>query len=76
LSELEPIIELIGAVARQWLSDAKHDAGELQELAEWLGMPPDRLSVLAARRAYTPRRAGRRASSEVHCESKHRAPAR
>lgn len=36
-------LALLGAVARQWLKDAKKDQDELTGFAAWLGLRPDEL---------------------------------
>ena len=44
--DLEGAVSLLGAVARQWMQDAKQDPHELALLAQWLGMEPEALRRL------------------------------
>lgn len=41
--DFDGAVALLGAVARQWLKDAKTNPDELASLAAWLGLRPDEL---------------------------------
>lgn len=42
--DLDGAISLLIAVVREWANEARRDPGELQSLADFLGMPPARVA--------------------------------
>lgn len=56
LIALDDAITLLGAVARQWLADARDDPHELELLADWLGIRPAELTAGRPAPASAPRR--------------------
>ena len=57
----ESAVDLLGGILRCWAKDAERDAGELRALADFLELPPDRLSArLDVPKFATPRPRGRR----------------